>query len=148
MKQTAKIAIITLCIVFAATLMSGCLNDSADRTYIGYSLDVGFTDGRYVQYENVVDVNKVYEETGYYTRKVMFLDGSWVIHNRVVDERITKGLLYNSMTLYFKDGRVEHLNYVTGYEVTSRTHPYMNIDLTFADGSKKGLHHVTSYRSL
>lgn len=87
--KTKTILIVAICVVCAATLMSGCLNDRAACTYIGYSLDVGFVDGRYTQYENVVDVNTVYEETGYYT-----------------------------------------------------------IDLTFANGSKKCLHHVKSYRSL
>jgi len=146
MKPILKI--VAICAICAATLMSGCIGEHSSRTYVGYSLDVGFADGRYTQYENIVDVDIVYDETGYYTRKVTFADGSWITYPHVVDERITKGLLYDSMILHFKDGRVEHLDYVTGYQTESQTQPYWDIDLTFADGSKKCLHSVTSYRSL
>lgn len=144
MKQT----IITLCIICATILMCGCLNESSDRTYIGYPLDVGFLNGGYMQYENVINVEKVYEERGYYSRKITFCDGSWQTYNYVVDEKITKGLLYNSMKLSFRDGHVEYLDYVIGYETESIQEGYWDITLTFADGSKKALHYVTSYKSL
>lgn len=146
--QTDKNVIVVI-VIGISIIMCGCVDEGSNRTYIGYSLDVGFTDGRYEQYNNVIDVNTVYEDrTGYYTRKITFSDGSYKTYSMIVDESISEGLLYNSITLHFKDGSMKHLDYVIGYETIDRIQPYMDIVLTFADGSKRALHNVRSYRSI
>ena len=146
MKPALKI--VAICAICVATLMTGCVGEDSSRTYTGHQLDVGYVDGRYEEYHNVVDVKKTHTEPYHYTRKITFSDGSWQTHSRIVDEVIVKGLLYNSMTLTFTDGRVKHLDYVSGYETVETQQGYMDIVLTFADGSRKALHYVTSYQSI
>jgi hypothetical protein len=137
-----------ICAICVAILVTGCVGEDSSRTYTGQQLDVGYMDGRYEEYNNVIDVKKTHTEPFHYTRKITFSDGSCQTHPSVVDEVVVEGRLYYSMTLTFADGSVKHLDHVTGYETVETQQPYLNIVLTFADGSKTALHYVTSYQSI